>query len=188
MKANRLGVEVKPRYGLMIEVNNEAFLAEVRALYPNGHPDFYKKMVELCDLHNRKNGDYASNEDPMSNFTRVGNLCNEYDIWNWEASAAYKVATIYMLKQFDAFMNLLKCKKEGQVEGVSDRLGDVTVYSVIMDILYREANSEGMQMLHALDQGALEIQCPEVANLPGVSQNELRTYIKIKKMVKAQLS
>jgi len=119
-------------------MNQEAFLAEIRLLFPNGHPDFYKKVVELCDLHSRKNGDYASNEDPMSNFTRVGMLTDVYDVWGWNVSSSFKVATIYMLKQFDAFMNLLKCKKEGKVEGVSDRLGDITVYSIIMDILYRE--------------------------------------------------
>ena len=170
----------------MIKMNIEAFLAEVRVMFPNGHPDFYRKMIELCDLHSSKNHDYASNENPMSNFTRVGMLADTYDIWGWDTPASFKVATLYMLKQFDAFMNLLKCKKEGKVEGVSDRLGDVTVYSVIMDILYREGRTEGMDMLKAIDQGVLNHQAPEIANLKGVSQNELRTYIKIKKMVSSQ--
>lgn len=110
----------------------------IRSKFPHGHPDFYKILFELMDLHNRKNHDYASDEQPLDNFNRVGHLTDIYDIWNWKTSSAFKVAVIYMLKQFDAFMNLLKQDKEGVVEGVTDRLKDVAVYSVLEMILYDE--------------------------------------------------
>ena len=165
----------------MIEMNKDAFLEEVRIMFPNGHPDFYKKMVELCDLHSRKNHDYASNEDPMSNFNRVGELADTYGIWGWDTPASFKVATLYMLKQFDAFMNLLKCKKEGKVEGVSDRLGDVTVYSVIMDILYKEGRTtappKGM---------TAKYENVSVVMLPGEKQKDIDTYLRIAKIVESQ--
>ena len=166
----------------MIKMNIEAFLAEVRVMFPNGHPDFYRKMIELCDLHSSKNHDYASNEDPMSNFTRVGMLADTYDIWGWDTPASFKVATLYMLKQFDAFMNLLKCKKEGKVEGVSDRLGDVTVYSVIMDILYREGRAIDTKVSYAPNRSPDEAQI----NLPGETQENVKTYLRIRDMIDAQ--
>jgi len=119
--------------------SKEELLEKVKEMFPNGHPNFYKKMVDFCDLHNRKNRDYATNDDPMRNFRSVGELCDKYDIWNWEVGSEMKVAIIYMLKQFDAYMNLLKEHREGGIEGVSDRIGDVVVYHIIADILYKES-------------------------------------------------
>jgi hypothetical protein len=46
--------------------------------------------------------------------------------------------SVYKLKQFDAFMNLLQQKKSALVEGVGDRLRDVAVYSVIEMIINEE--------------------------------------------------
>ena len=115
-------------------------LKQIQEMFPHGHRDFYKIMFDLMDLHNRKNHDYASDENPLSNFNRVGWLCEKYDVWNWDVSSALKVAVIYKLKQFDAFMNLLQQGKEttAMVEGVTERLKDISVYSVIEMLLFEE--------------------------------------------------
>ena len=113
-------------------------LERILEMFPHGHRDFYKIMFDLMDLHNRKNHDYASDENPLSNFDRVGELCDKYGIWEWECSSALKVAAVYMLKQFDAFMNLMQTNKSALVEGVPERLKDVAVYSVLEMILFDE--------------------------------------------------
>jgi len=114
-------------------------LKKIQEMFPHGHPDFYRIMFDLMDLHNRKNHDYASDENPLSNFNRVGFLAGLYDVWNWKVSHALKVAVIFKLKQFDAFMNLLQQNKEALVEGVPERLKDVAVYSVLEMILFEES-------------------------------------------------
>lgn len=103
-----------------------------------GHPEFYEILYGLADLHSRKNKDYASQADPMANFRRVGDLCEKYNIFNAPIPAELKVAIIYMLKQFDAYMKLLGSGEKGGVEGVPERLQDVSVYSIIEMILYKE--------------------------------------------------
>jgi len=118
----------------------EENLAKIQEMFPHGHRDFYRIMFDLMDLHNRKNHDYASDENPLSNFTRVGELCDKYDVWNWKVDSSVKVAVIYKLKQFDAFMNLLQYGKTAMVEGVSSRLKDVSVYSVLEIVLLNEAD------------------------------------------------
>lgn len=119
-------------------MSKEENLEKIREMFPHGHPDFYRIMFDLMDLHNRKNHDYASDEKPLSNFDRVGELCDKYNVWAWEVPSSVKVAVIYKLKQFDAFMNLLQENKESLVEGVPERLGDIAVYSVLETILLKE--------------------------------------------------
>lgn len=119
--------------------DREENLAKIKAMFPHGHRRFYEIMFDLMDLHNRKNHDYASDENPLSNFQRVGHLTDIYDVWGWDVDSSVKVAVIYKLKQFDAFMNLLQEGKTALVEGVPDRLSDVSVYSVLEMILLEES-------------------------------------------------
>jgi len=122
-----------------MDEDREVILAFVREKFPHGHPDFYEIMIDLMDLHNRKNHDYASDENPLSNFQRVGHLADIYNVWGWKVSSAVKIACINKLKQFDAYMNLLQEGKEALVEGVPERLKDVAVYSVLEMILLEES-------------------------------------------------
>ena len=89
------------------------------------------------DLHNRKNRDYATQDDPMANFKRVGAWGQKYKLLT-PGFPATKVAVLYMLKQVDAAFKLLGDNTEGRVEGVNERLDDVAVYSTIIKILYDE--------------------------------------------------
>lgn len=120
-----------------VMANRQKIERFIRDNFPYGHPEFYSTMIDLMDLHNRKNRDYATKEDPLQNFNRVAKWCREYNLIT-PGNEALKVAIIYCLKQFDAALKLVKENQEGQVEGVPDRLKDVAVYTVIEMILYGE--------------------------------------------------
>jgi hypothetical protein len=103
----------------------------------HGHPEFYKLLDNIADLHSRKNRDYATQDDPLQNFKRVAEICKRYKLIT-PGHEALKVAIIYMLKQQDAAFKLLMHEQEGLVEGIPERLKDVAVYSLIENILYKE--------------------------------------------------
>lgn len=102
-----------------------------------GHPKFYKIIEKLAMLHQNKNRDYATEENPLGNFTRVAEWCKTYKLIT-PGHEAMKVAIIYKLKQLDAYLKLLMTGEEGKVEGIPQRLDDVAVYSIIERILYEE--------------------------------------------------
>lgn len=102
-----------------------------------GHPRFYEILEELADLHDRKNRDYATPENPLSNFTRVGQMCKQWNLVT-KGFEPTKVAMIYMLKQVDAANKLLGSGEKGGVEGIPERLRDIAVYSILAEILYTE--------------------------------------------------
>ena len=39
-----------------------------------GHPQFYKILEELADLHSKKNYQYSTDKDPLSNFKSPGKM------------------------------------------------------------------------------------------------------------------
>jgi len=104
-----------------------------------GHKRFYELLKEEGLLHDLKNTDYASEEDPLGNFHRVGLWIKLYNL-NSPGMEPVKIAIIYMLKQLDAALILIGKNKKGQVETVPKRFQDVSVYSKIISILYEEEN------------------------------------------------
>jgi len=110
---------------------------EFKKLFKHGHPLFYDIIIDNCQLHNDKNRDYATLEDPLGNFTRVGKWAKEYGLIT-EGYEATKIALLYALKQWDAVLKLLRDNQKGRVEGIPERLNDISVYSVIARILYEE--------------------------------------------------
>ncbi len=105
--------------------------------YKNGSPRFYQIMESLMQLHSEKNKDYATNVDPLANFHRVAEICKRYKLIT-EGHESEKVALIYMLKQLDCVLALIGDNREGNVEGVSKRLDDIAVYSVLTEVLHEE--------------------------------------------------
>jgi hypothetical protein len=113
----------------------------LRGLYPNGHPDFIPMMVKKIELHSKKNKDYTAGDgaNPLGNFHRVSKIKQLYPNADW--STPLGTALDYMLKQLDAGLTLWSNKKQsGTGEGVEARLGDVSIYSDIAQILYKEEN------------------------------------------------
>ena len=40
----------------------------------HGHPEFYAILEKMKELHNRKNAQYASSDNPLGNFDRASKL------------------------------------------------------------------------------------------------------------------
>lgn len=104
-----------------------------------GHPRFYELSSAENDLHSRKNRDYAGGGVPMGNFERVAKFLEMYP--GFPLATPFGVGIVYMLKQLDAAMWLLATKREGQVEGVAERLGDIGVYAKLVRIMYEESRN-----------------------------------------------
>lgn len=125
-------------------MNNEELKAltdQIREMFPNGHPRFVDKSVEKLILHDRKNGDYAGDDDPLGNFNRVAQIMRLYDL-NPDNPADY--CLILAMKQIDAIMSLRSRKSPGHVESLKDRAQDVSNYYTIFEILLDEERSDGV--------------------------------------------
>ena len=70
---------------------------------------------------------------PLGNFERVSKIMQLYPDFPW--ATPHGAATVYMLKQFDAFMWQTKQGFEAKIEGAVPRLKDVTVYSQLIAIM-----------------------------------------------------
>lgn len=104
----------------------------------HGHKRFYEIQKEHAELHSSKNKDYASGENPLGNFQRVGMMLKLWGIDFKTGNEAEKTAFIYMLKQIDAVGKLLGESRKGDVEDRSKRYDDISVYAIIARILYEE--------------------------------------------------
>jgi len=113
----------------------EILINALREACPYGDPEFYKIIVDLCELHNDKNSDYASKEAPLSNFINNGRVLADFKLITPGRSAT-KTSLIYMWKQIAAAYKLVGREEKGNVEGVEKRLDDVAVYAILTKILY----------------------------------------------------
>jgi hypothetical protein len=113
-------------------MNIKTIEAELRKLYPSGHPDFIPMCLEEIKLHSEKNADYAKYGNPLGNFKRVSGM-----LWlcGMPETPPEVVALIYMLKQIDAVMNMLIKDYEGEIEGIDAKLKDIAVYAKLISIL-----------------------------------------------------
>lgn len=108
----------------------------------SGHPEFYKLLDEIGELHNCKNYDYADGgeQGPLGNFRRISaikRLYPESTVWTTPTG----VAITYALKQLDAALILLTTGKTSKTgEGLNERLRDIAIYSLLSIILDKETN------------------------------------------------
>lgn len=98
------------------------------AMKLGGHPRFYSLLVEIAELHARKNHDYAMDNDPLSNLRRPTNL----GLPAW-------LGTLVRLEDKWSRLEELS-KKPAMVAGESmiDTLQDNAVYSLLCIILLEE--------------------------------------------------
>lgn len=98
-----------------------------------GHPDFYKMLEQMADLHSRKNHDYAGTSDPLKNLRACKRL-------NLEPFLGV------MVRLQDKWSRLEEFVKSGELmvkdESVIDTLMDNAVYSLLAIILYREQQKD----------------------------------------------
>jgi hypothetical protein len=94
-----------------------------------GHPEFYNLLMQIAELHARKNADYAKTTDPLSNLRQ----CEAFGIPAWKG---------VLIRITDKFSRVtqLGSGKEAQVkdESIEDTLMDMAVYSLLAIVLLRE--------------------------------------------------
>lgn len=101
-----------------------------------GHPRFAELVEEIKKLHELKNKDYGSDEDPLANFHRVAKWMALYPDMNWAQPEL--VAILYSMKQLDAYLSMMERGVEGTNETCGTRLGDDYAYKILARILDEE--------------------------------------------------
>lgn len=103
-----------------------------------GHSKFRPLLQEIAELHDKKNKQYASGEDPLGNFKRGAQACKSF--FNEEIqSNIFKLemayATILAYKQIDGAMQILSLNKKGTPDSLAEKLRDVITYFCIIDCI-----------------------------------------------------
>jgi len=128
------GLPTKEVAGVKHEDPTEDELCEIlRRRFPHGHDNFIPLSVGEMELHSRKNYDYASGGDPLGNFLRGAVALAQYPGLDLGDPTVY--ALVLMYKQLDAALWMLSNGHASKVEGIIERMKDVSVYSKIVCIL-----------------------------------------------------
>lgn len=129
------------------EIFAEVATDHMRKAFPHGHADFIPLLVQIADLHSRKNKDYAASDlglSALGNFERVARIFSIYE----EAGAGLKlsdprvIALVYSFKQLDQVLFSIAIGREGAIEGNETRLQDDAVYKLITILLNRAKRQE----------------------------------------------
>lgn len=107
-----------------------------------GHPRFYEILKEIAELHDIKNRQYATIDNPLGNFKRVAQLQSKL----FKESITNKplaTALGFMSKQIDGIYEMVGESKIGTPDNLKDKLMDVCVYSIICMILIEEEQCNG---------------------------------------------
>ena len=94
------------------------------------NPKFHALLKQIGELHDRKNADYATNQDPFSNFKE----CERFNVPAW------KGCLVRMSDKWARICNLTK-GEEAKNEPLEDSFMDMAVYSLICLLLYQETHS-----------------------------------------------
>jgi len=100
---------------------------EVKKCY--GHPDFYKLLDKMKEIHSNKNHDYSGEDESFRNFKMSETM----------GIPAWKGCLVRMGDKYSRLCSFAR-KEEYKVkeENIEDTLMDLAIYSVICIILYRE--------------------------------------------------
>jgi len=115
----------------------------------HGHHRFYEILNGLAELHDKKNRQYATTDNPLGNFYRVAELQSKL----FKDSIKNKplaTALAFMSKQIDGVYEIVGEGKENTVDSLKDKLMDIAVYSIICMILieeYEQGEEEKLLML-----------------------------------------
>ena len=114
-------------------INRDPHVHTLKQWFPSASEDYLAQAFEDIQLYAKKNHDYAKGGDRHGNFKRVASILSNYP--NLSLSDPVVVNMVYLLKQLDAALWL---KSEGhiaQVEGVAERLRDVSIYANIARLI-----------------------------------------------------
>lgn len=132
--------DMADHYGILNESEHDHLLALLREHVGGGHPRFAEITLNELILHKAKNGDYSSGGDPLGNFDRVSTILKLYP--DLDLADRKVVALVYMLKQVDATLWGLNAKVEHKVEGLFERLQDVSCYSKLVMCMLKDEDTK----------------------------------------------
>jgi hypothetical protein len=101
-----------------------------------GHPEFYRIIDELKNLHSEKNRQYATKDNPLANFQRTGRMIAKFLKPGINPTLASCLALVS--KQIDGVYEIVGECKENTVDSLEDKLRDVAVYAVLAMIINRD--------------------------------------------------
>lgn len=92
---------------------------------------FYDIIHEITAMHDKKQKDYGTNEDPLANIRAAA----DYGVEPWIGC---------LVRMGDKMQRLKKAARGGTLanESIEDSLLDLAVYSIIDLVLYRESDAE----------------------------------------------
>lgn len=131
-----------------------------------GHPEFYKLLEQMADLHSRKNHDYAGEKDPLKNLRACERL-------NLEPFLGVLVRLQDKWSRLEEF--IISKQLMVKNESVVDTLMDNAVYSLLAIILYQEQLKEKEQ------QPEKKFVCPagwEIAFEEGFGDNDCGWWVR----------
>ena len=104
------------------------FEIEIKGKF-HGHPKFYDLLEQMAKMHNRKNHDYARDDDPLSNLR----ACRSLGI------QPFVGVMVRLQDKWDRIISFIT-KDELKVKGesIKDTLMDNAVYSLLAIILLEE--------------------------------------------------
>lgn len=106
-----------------------------------GHPDFYKYLDEMRSLYSAKHYQYATDDDPMINFRLCGKLMHK--LFKPGINPTIAAALTLMSKQIVGVYEIVGEGKTNTIESLRDKIRDIGIYSVILQILVAETLKEG---------------------------------------------
>ena len=99
----------------------------------SGHPYFHELTDHEKDLHGKKSHDYSKGGHPLGNFLRVSEFLKLYPGLDHTDPAI--IAMIYGLKQLDAYLWIKANKITTKVEGLNERLTDLSIYAKLVQCI-----------------------------------------------------
>ena len=111
-------------------------MKQSKPAFPATPTPMQRFIQEEADLHARKAADYSGGKDPLGNFKRVSALFALYPGLN--PTDPRFVAIAYMMKQFDAYLFTVANGHQLKVEGVHERLKDVSIYAKLLRAIEEE--------------------------------------------------
>lgn len=102
-----------------------------------GHPKFTKILLELWLLHQKKNYQYATKDDPLGNFHRTGQIAKKL-FKDSIKNKSLAIALAYMVKQIDGVYEMVGESKKDTIDELNDKLRDIAIYSILCMILNEE--------------------------------------------------
>lgn len=97
-----------------------------------GHPRFFELTKEMEDIHERKNQNYATTENPLSNLKDVSELGID----------PFLGCLVRMADKWSRLKQLATGKPDVVGESIEDTLKDLANYCLLAIILWEEKNDK----------------------------------------------